>query len=114
MPGLILLRPIFSEKATNVAAGGIYTFEVVGGANKRQIKAAVEAQFGVKVGKVRTANFKPEVKRQARFLGKTKAFKKAIVTLRDGSIDLWAPPEKSKTETGKRKPKKGASEKKEK
>lgn len=94
MPSFTLIRPIFSEKAQNQAAKDAYTFEVAKTATKLEIKKAVEAQFEVKVENIRTQIVKPEVKRQGRFFGKTKAFKKAIVKLREGSIDLWVPPEK--------------------
>ncbi len=96
MPSFTIIRPLFSEKAQNAAASGVYTFEVGKNATKLEIKRAIENQFGVKVEKVRTQNFKPEVKRQGRFLGETKAFKKAIVKVSQGSIDLWVPPEGKK------------------
>lgn len=107
MPSLILIRPILSEKAVNAASKGIYTFEVVRTANKTQIRKAVEAQFGVKVAKIWTLNSKSEVKRQGQYYGLTKPVKKAHVLVKDGTIDLWAPPEKSqlKTEGKKRKEK---------
>lgn len=101
MPSLILLKPLFSEKAQNSATSGFYTFKVVRTANKFQIKSAVEVQFGVKVEGVKTQNYKPETKRRGKFTGKTKAFKKAIVRLAEGSIDLWAPPEKKETKVAK-------------
>jgi len=54
---------------------------VLPGANKTQIKKAVEEIFGVKVAKVNTVNYDGKVKRLGRYEGKTTAFKKAIVTL---------------------------------
>lgn len=112
MPSLILLKPLFSEKAQNSATSGFYTFKVAKYANKFQIKSAVEVQFGVKVEGVKTQNYKPETKRRGKFIGKTKAFKKAIVKLKEGSIDLWAPPEESKTQNVKSKKKDEKKEKK--
>lgn len=110
MPLLILQEPIFSEKAVNAATYGFYTFKVLRTANKFQIKRAIEEQFDVKVESVKTQNYKPEAKRRGRFTGKTKAFKKAIVKLKEGSIDLWVPPEtketKGKKETKETKAKK--------
>lgn len=97
---------MFSEKAEKLAATGVYVFEVEKTLTKTQIERTVEAQFGVKVEKVRTQNYKPEIKRQGRFFGKTKAFKKAFVKLASGTIDLWAPPEKSQQPQTLRKPKK--------
>ena len=57
--------------------------------NKTQIAQAIESAFNVKVESVRTLNTKSKAKRVGRYTGKTKTYKKAIVTLRDGnSIEL--------------------------
>jgi large subunit ribosomal protein L23 len=67
-----------------------YGFEVDPGANKIQIKNAVEAAYGVSVLKVRTMNYGPN--RKTRFTktgvqhGKTNALKKAIVDVAEGDI----------------------------
>ena len=113
MPRLILLKPIFSEKAQGLAAKGRYTFEVVRDSNKIEIRKAVEEHFDVKVDKVRTQNTASEIKRQGRYYGKTKSTKRAIVTVTKGTIDYWVPPEKDKTKDTSRKSKKGKEEKKE-
>jgi len=87
----IIRKPVITEKAMKGAEHSQVTFEVAMTATKPQIKAAVEAVFGVKVKSVNTV-------RQA---GKTKMFrgtkgvrnevKKAIVTLAEGqSIDVTA------------------------
>jgi large subunit ribosomal protein L23 len=58
-----------------------YTFEVLRAANKIEIRDAVEEVFKVKVLSVHTVNVHPKPKRMGRFSGRTKAWKKAIVTL---------------------------------
>lgn len=91
----ILIKPIITEKATaNGEKNNCYSFEVNTKANKIEIKKAVEAAYGVSVGKVRTMNVRPDRKtRQTKTgvqHGKTNAVKKAIVQLAEGeSIDLY-------------------------
>ena len=60
-------------------------FKVSKDANKTQIKQAIEEAFGVKVKEVRTLNTKAKAKRVGRYTGKTKTYKKAIVTLAEGN-----------------------------
>jgi len=84
-PYEIILTPIVSEKSMDDAAQKKYTFKVVPEANKDQIKAAVEAAFDVEVERVNTINYDGKLKRQGRFVGRTAAFKKAIVTLTEKS-----------------------------
>jgi len=86
----IIKRPLRTEKS--VADGEIsnsYHFEVDLKANKIQIKNAIENIFGVKVNGIRTMRRKGK-KRRVRFkIGRTKDWKKAIVTLKEGdNIDL--------------------------
>ena len=54
-PHDIILRPVLTEKAYDGLADKRYVFEVAIGANKIEIKQAVEAAFGVKVASVRAA-----------------------------------------------------------
>ncbi len=77
----IIIRPVLSEKTYSDIANKKYTFEVAKGANKTQIKQAVEEVFGVKVASVNTANVYGKIKRQGKHEGLTGNFKKAIVTL---------------------------------
>lgn len=77
----IIVKPILSEKSYDGIADKRYTFKVLPSATKTQIKSAVEEIFGVKVAKVNTANVQGKVKRQGRTVGRTAAYKKAIVTL---------------------------------
>lgn len=86
----IIKRPLRTEKS--VADGektNSYHFEVDLKANKIQIKQAVEKFFNVKVDDVRTLVKKGKQKRVRLKVGRTKDWKKAIVTLKEGnSIDL--------------------------
>ena len=67
------------------------TFEVAKGANKIEIKKAVEEVFGVEVEKVTTMNYIGKPKRQGVFQGKRADWKKAVVKLKEGSktIELF-------------------------
>ena len=74
-----------TEKGTDLAAKNQYFLEVAPDANKIGIKAAVEKQFGVHVLKVRTQNYDGKIKRtRTRHLTQGNAWKRAIVTVRDG------------------------------
>ena len=86
----VLLAPQISEKATYVAdKHEQVVFRVASDATKPEIKAAVEALFGVKVTAVNTLVRKGKVKRFRGFAGKQKDVKKAIITLAEGqSIDV--------------------------
>ena len=86
----IIIAPVVTEKSAAMAENGrTYTFKVAKSANKIQIAQAIESAFNVKVESVRTLNTKSKAKRVGRYTGKTKTYKKAIVTLRDGnSIEL--------------------------
>ena len=81
----IIKRPVISENSMMGAANKCYTFEVAKNANKIMIKKAVEDIFGVKVVKVNTINVRAKEKRVGMNLGKTAAWKKAIVTLSEDS-----------------------------
>ena len=85
----IIIAPVITEKSAHQAEQNVYTFKVASSANKIEIKKAVEAAFGVKVEKVNTLITKPKAKRVGRYTGKTKTYKKAFVTLKDGeTIEL--------------------------
>jgi large subunit ribosomal protein L23 len=90
-PTQIILRPILSEKSSGLEAGlNQYTFEVHRQANKIEIGKAVEIVFGVRVDKVRTMVMRGDIRRVGRFYGKTRQWKKAVVTLHPGdSIDFY-------------------------
>lgn len=85
----IIIAPVITEKSAIQKENNVYTFKVAKDANKIQIKKAIEEAFGVKVTKVNTLNTKSKSKRVGRYTGKTQAYKKAFVTLKDGdSIEL--------------------------
>ncbi|WP_277208547.1 50S ribosomal protein L23 [Isoptericola croceus] len=91
-PRDILIAPVVSEKSYNLLDEGKYTFVVDPDANKTEIKIAVEKVFGVKVASVNTINRKGKTRRTRYGLGKRKDTKRAIVTLREGSIDIFGGP----------------------
>lgn len=88
-PRDILIAPVVSEKSYGLLDEGKYTFVVDPRANKTEIKIAVENIFGVKVDSVHTLNRKGKTRRTRFGLGKRKDTKRAIVTLREGSIDIF-------------------------
>jgi len=83
-PQDIIIQPIVSEKSYDRMSEGIYQFKVAKGANKNQIKDAVEALFKVTVNKVNTVTVVRKPKRRGVFHGFTSSWKKAIVTLKEG------------------------------
>jgi large subunit ribosomal protein L23 len=91
-PRDILLRPVVSEKSYGLLDEGKYTFIVDPRANKTEIKVAVESVFGVKVASVNTINRKGKVRRTRFGMGMRKDTKRAIVTLREGTIDIFGGP----------------------
>ena len=81
----IIIRPLITEKSMDGIADKRYTFEVQKDATKPEIAGAVEEMFGVEVKKVNTMNVKSKPKRLGVHAGKTRSWKKAIVTLTEGS-----------------------------
>ena len=78
----IIRRPVITEQSMENIADKKYVFEVDINANKTEIKAAVEAVFGVKVAKVNTVRMIGKVKRTGAYpAGRRSAYKKAVVTL---------------------------------
>ncbi|MEE8703779.1 MAG: 50S ribosomal protein L23 [Olsenella sp.] len=87
----VIIRPVVSERSYDLMEQGKYTFEVARTAPKEEIRDAVEKIFGVHVVKVNTVNVKPKNKRVRMQQGKTRQWKKAIVTLKEGeSIEIFA------------------------
>lgn len=86
----VIKAPIITEKAASITADGKkVVLKVSKDANKVQIRQAVENAFNVKVTNVNTVSVRAKKKRVGRYEGKTKAYKKAIVTLAEGSkLDL--------------------------
>jgi large subunit ribosomal protein L23 len=91
-PRDILIAPVVSEKSYGLLDEGAYTFLVDPRANKTEIKIAVERTFGVTVRSVNTMNRKGKTRRTRFGMGKRKDTKRAIVTLSEGSIDIFSGP----------------------
>jgi large subunit ribosomal protein L23 len=87
----IIRRPIVTEKSSILKDDNNHvTFEVSPSANKSEIKKAVEKLFKVTVLSVRTQNRQGKMKRMGRFMGRRRAWKKAIVELKQGDrIDFF-------------------------
>jgi len=82
----ILLAPIVSEKSARIGdESRQIVFKVVPNASKPEIRSAVEQMFDVKVTAVKTANVKGKVKRFGQTMGRRSDWKKAYVTLAEGS-----------------------------
>lgn len=77
----IVIRPIITEKSMLGVADKKYTFEVAKSATKIDIARAVEELFKVKVSKVNTVHVRGQLRRQGRYEGYTRSWKKAFVTL---------------------------------
>ncbi len=84
----VILRPVITERSTELMADKKYTFIVARRTNKSEIKRAVEEIFGVKVAQVNTLTTKAKPKRVGRHSGYTSVNKKAIVTLTQDSKEL--------------------------
>jgi large subunit ribosomal protein L23 len=81
----IIKKPLVTEKSTSLMELGKYSFEVDTKANKVEIKKAVEELFKVKVKTVNTIRVTGKMKRMGAFVGRRPSWKKAIVTLEEGS-----------------------------
>jgi large subunit ribosomal protein L23 len=87
----IVRAPVITEKATNVSEHNQVIFRVPLVATKREVKAAVEGLFNVKVMAVNTIRVQGKLKRFRGRLGRRSDYKKAIVTLGEGQrIDVTA------------------------
>jgi large subunit ribosomal protein L23 len=86
-PRQVIVRPIITEKsAANQMNDNQYTFEVAGGANKHEIKHAVEQKFSVHVQHVRTSRQRGKWRRKGVHVGKQPNWKKAVVKLAEGEV----------------------------
>ena len=88
-PRDVIIAPVVSEKSYACMDRGQYTFIVAPGSNKTEIKQAVEAIFDVKVSSVNTINRQGKRKRTRFGWGARKNTKRAIVTLKEGTIDIF-------------------------
>ncbi len=91
-PRDILLAPVVSEKSYSLLDENKYTFIVDPRANKTEIRQAVEQVFGVKVSSVNTLNRQGKARRTRNGVGRRKDTKRAIVTLKEGTIDIFGGP----------------------
>ena len=88
--GQVIIRPVVSEKSYVLATAGKYTFRVHPDAHKTQIKQAIEQLFDVNVLEVRTSTVPSKPKRRGFTTGRTRAWKKAVVQVREGqSIPIF-------------------------
>lgn len=85
----VIKAPVISEKAFEQRENGTYVFWVDLGADKTEVKSAVEQAFGVKVTRINMMNVPGKRKRMGRFLGQRVNRKKAFVQLAEGqTIEL--------------------------
>lgn len=100
MPALtvdeVIIKPLITEKNTDLMGIDQYTFEVSPVANKIQIREAIEKLFNVRVKAVNTMNVKGSRRSRAirrgsgRIRGQERSWKKAVVTLFPGQrIDVF-------------------------
>ncbi len=88
-PRDVILAPVVSEKSYSLIDDGKYTFVVDPRSNKTEIKLAIEKIFNVKVGSVNTLNRTGKKQRTKFGIGRRKDTKRAIVTLKSGTIDIF-------------------------
>jgi len=98
----VIKYPILTEKTYKQMSEGVYTFAVDRRTNKVEVKKTVEFIFGVKVGKVNIFNVPKKATKLGRSHGFTNAYKKAIVYLTEGQINIF-PDDEPVTETKKEK-----------
>lgn len=87
----IIIRPIITEKTMKLMdSDNKVTFEVAKGTNKTAICQAIEEIYNIKPVSVNVVNVHPKTKRVGKYVGKTSAYKKAIVKLPEGQdIELF-------------------------
>ncbi|KKP63074.1 MAG: 50S ribosomal protein L23 [Candidatus Roizmanbacteria bacterium GW2011_GWC2_34_23] len=87
----ILIKPILTEKATNLVQSNVYMFEVDLKANKHQVKQALEKLYKVKTGEVKVMIRKGKEKKVGKkgLLKKTADRKIAFIKLKEGKINLF-------------------------
>jgi len=86
----IIVRPLITEKSTKLVETRKYTFEVMQGVNKIEVKKAVEEIFKVNVIQVNMINVRKKDRRVGKYEGFRPAVRKAIVTLAEGqTLDVF-------------------------
>lgn len=85
-----IVRPIVTEQSSAAYQERTeYTFEVAPDATKPAIRQAIESLFGVKVAKVWTLNARGKMRKVGKTSGRRPNWKKAIVTLKQGTIEIF-------------------------
>lgn len=88
----VIIKPIITEKSSALLMNNVYTLEVDPRATKTDVKVAIETIFdrsGAKVSRVNIIKVKQKAKKMGKYEGFTKGYKKAIVTLSQGSIPIY-------------------------
>lgn len=86
----IIKRPLITEKTTKLVETGKYTFEVMQGVNKVEIKKAIEELFKVTVESINVINVRKKARRVGKHSGFAPAVRKAVVTLQKGqTLDVF-------------------------
>ena len=89
-PREVIIRPVITEHSYDMMEKNTFTFEVAKDSNKVEIRQAIEEIFDVTVTKVNTLNVKSKPKRLRGPLGRTRTWKKAMVTLKEGdTIEIF-------------------------
>lgn len=81
----VLIKPLVTEKATNLSASNKYVFVVSSDANKISVARAIWSVYGVKPVKVNLINMKGKAVSRGRVSGRRSDWSKAIITLPQGS-----------------------------
>ena len=84
----IIIAPVVTEKCNALIQEKKYTFRVAPDANRIEIGKAVEELFKVKVESVNVMNYQGKKKRVGRSEGRRPDWKRAVVTLAEGSIEI--------------------------
>lgn len=85
----VLIKPLVTEKGSMLGTYNQYSFEVAPNANKVEIKKAIKKVYGIKPIRVNVMNVSGKKVRYGRTEGRTKNWKKALITLRQGEkIDI--------------------------
>jgi large subunit ribosomal protein L23 len=85
----VLVHPVVSEKTSRLESEGQYVFEVMRGANKVEIKKAVERHYRVHVAKVNIVQVGGKIVTRGRVSGKRKDWTKAYVILKKGETLVY-------------------------
>lgn len=85
----VIKYPILSEKTYAQMGNNVYTFAVDPRTNKAEVKKTIEFIFDVKVGKVNIITVDKQPKKLGKYAGFTNRVKKAIVTVSEGTINIF-------------------------